>query len=150
MHVTALPGRQQPGREVVAAAVPPVQLATSRVRIGQPCHGAHHKRLAFRGNTPNSVRLARVRTVTGATDRVVIVGAGLGGLACALHLTAAGREVTVVERDSAPGGRAGRLTIDGYEFDTGPTVLTMPSLIEEALGAVGEELSDWLDLVRLD
>jgi len=91
-----------------------------------------------------------VRTVRGRTDRVVVVGAGLGGLACALHLAAAGREVTVLEREAQPGGRAGRLTLDGYEFDTGPTVLTMPELLAEALGAVGEELSDWLDLVPLD
>ena len=87
-----------------------------------------------------------MRTVTGSTDRVVVVGAGLGGLACALHLAAAGRQVTVVERESVPGGRAGRLTVDGYDFDTGPTVLTMPELIEEPLAAVGEKLSDWLDL----
>jgi phytoene desaturase len=81
---------------------------------------------------------------------VVIVGAGLGGLACALHLAAAGREVTVVERESVPGGRAGRLTLGGYEFDTGPTVLTMPDLLEEAFGAVDERLRDWLDLTPVD
>jgi phytoene desaturase len=91
-----------------------------------------------------------VRTVTGRTDRVVVVGAGLGGLACALHLAGSGRQVTVLEREPVPGGRAGRLGVDGYEFDTGPTVLTMPDLIAEALGAVGEELRDWLDLTPLD
>ncbi|MFY1618712.1 phytoene desaturase family protein [Micromonospora sp. WMMD736] len=91
-----------------------------------------------------------MRTVTGRTDRVVVVGAGLGGLACALHLAGSGRQVTVLERESFPGGRAGRLAVDGYEFDTGPTVLTMPDLIAEALGAVGEELRDWLDLTPLD
>ncbi|MEO3779344.1 phytoene desaturase family protein [Micromonospora sp. B11E3] len=91
-----------------------------------------------------------MRTVTGPTDRVVVVGAGLGGLACALHLAGTGRQVTVVEREPVPGGRAGRLAVDGYEFDTGPTVLTMPDLIAEALGAVGEELGDWLDLTPLD
>jgi phytoene desaturase len=91
-----------------------------------------------------------VRRVSGPTDRVVIVGAGLGGLSCALHLAAAGREVTVLERAAVPGGRAGRLSVDGYEFDTGPTVLTMPELIEEALGAVGERMSDRLDLAPLD
>jgi phytoene desaturase len=91
-----------------------------------------------------------VRTVTGRTDQVVVVGAGLGGLACALHLAGSGRQVTVVEREPVPGGRAGRLSLDGYEFDTGPTVLTMPDLIAEALGAVGEELTDWLDLTPLD
>jgi phytoene desaturase len=91
-----------------------------------------------------------VRTVSGRTDRVVIVGAGLGGLACALHLAGAGREVTVVEREPVPGGRAGRLARDGYQFDTGPTVLTMPELIEEALAAVGEKLSDRVDLLALE
>ncbi|GAB3151065.1 phytoene desaturase family protein [Micromonospora sonneratiae] len=91
-----------------------------------------------------------MRTVTGRTDRVVIVGAGLGGLACALHLAGSGRQVTVLEREPVPGGRAGRLSIEGYEFDTGPTVLTMPDLIAEALGAVGEELTDWLELSPLD
>jgi phytoene desaturase len=91
-----------------------------------------------------------MRKVTGRTDRVVIVGAGLGGLACALHLAATGRDVTVLERESVPGGRAGRLSISGYEFDTGPTVLTVPELIAEPLGAVGEELTDWLSLTPLD
>jgi phytoene desaturase len=49
-----------------------------------------------------------------------------------------------------PGGRAGRLSVDGYDFDTGPTVLTMPELIAEPLAAVGESLADWLDLTPLD
>jgi phytoene desaturase len=91
-----------------------------------------------------------MRTVSGPTDRVVVVGAGLGGLACALHLAGAGRQVTVVERESVPGGRAGRLSVEGYDFDTGPTVLTMPELIAEPLAAVGEELGDWLELTPLD
>ncbi len=94
--------------------------------------------------------ITHMRTVTGPTERVVVVGAGLAGLACALHLAAAGRQVTVLERESVPGGRAGRLSLQGYEFDTGPTVLTMPSLIEEPLAAVGEKLSDWLELTSLD
>lgn len=91
-----------------------------------------------------------MRTVDGSTDRVVVVGAGLGGLACALHLAGAGRQVTVLEREAEPGGRCGRLVADGYHFDTGPTVLTMPELIAEALAAVGEELPDWLSLTPLD
>src|SRR5687768_17397404 len=91
-----------------------------------------------------------MRTVPGATERVVVVGAGLGGLACALWLAGAGREVTVVERDPEPGGRAGRLAVDGYTFDTGPAVLTMPELIDEALSAVGERLADWVQLRPVD
>ncbi|MDG4763149.1 phytoene desaturase family protein [Solwaraspora sp. WMMD406] len=91
-----------------------------------------------------------MRTVSGATERVIVVGAGLGGLACALHLAAAGRQVTLLEREAVPGGRAGRRSVDGYEFDTGPTVLTMPELISEALDAVGENITDWLELTPLD
>ncbi len=91
-----------------------------------------------------------MRTVQGQTDRVVVVGAGLAGLSAALHLAGAGREVTVLERDPIPGGRAGRVVDSGYTFDNGPTVLTMPGLLQQALGAVGESLSDWVDLMPLD
>ena len=87
------------------------------------------------------------KRVTGPTNHVVIVGAGLAGLSAALRLAGAGRKVTVVERESVPGGRNGLLKKDGYAFDTGPTVLTMPDLIADALACVGEDLKDWLDLV---
>jgi phytoene desaturase len=91
-----------------------------------------------------------MRTVAGRTDRVVVVGAGLGGLAAAIRLAAAGRSVTLLEREDQPGGRAGRLVLDGYEFDTGPTVLTMPELLEDLLGTVGEDLAAWLPMQKLD
>jgi len=79
-----------------------------------------------------------LRTVAGKTERVVVVGAGLAGLSAALHLAGRGRKVTVVERGAHPGGRVGRLDIDGYRLDTGPTVLTMPDIIDDAFAAVGE------------
>ena len=91
-----------------------------------------------------------MRTVTGPTDRVVVVGAGLSGLSAALRLAGAGRQVTVVERAEVPGGRAGLLELDGYAFDTGPTVLTMPDLIADALACVDERLEDWLELTPLE
>lgn len=91
-----------------------------------------------------------MRTVSGRRDRVVIVGAGLGGLSCALRLAGAGHQVTVLERATGPGGRAGLLERGGYRFDTGPAVLTMPELLDETLAAVGERLGDWLDLIRLE
>ena len=87
-----------------------------------------------------------VAQVKGPTDHVVIVGAGLAGLSAALRLAGAGRKVTVIERESVPGGRNGLLNKDGYAFDTGPTVLTMPSLISDAFNCVGEEMKDWLEL----
>ena len=90
-----------------------------------------------------------VARVKGPTDHVVIVGAGLAGLSAALRLAGAGRKVTVVERESVPGGRSGLLKKDGYSFDTGPTVLTMPSLINDAFNCVGEEMKDWLELAPL-
>ncbi len=88
-----------------------------------------------------------MRTVSGPVDRVVVVGAGLAGLSAALRLAGRGREVVVLERAEEPGGRAGLLTDSGYAFDTGPTVLTMPDLIADALDCVGESMADWLDLV---
>jgi phytoene desaturase len=91
-----------------------------------------------------------MRTVAGPTDSVVVIGAGLGGLSAALHLAGAGRQVTVLEREAVPGGRAGLIRDHGYLFDTGPTVLTMPELLARALDAVGEELDDWLTLRRLE
>ena len=91
-----------------------------------------------------------MRQVKGKSDHVVIVGAGLGGLSAALRLAGAGRKVTVVERESVPGGRNGLLQRDGYSFDTGPSVLTMPSLIQDALACVGEDMKDWLELVPVD
>ncbi len=51
-----------------------------------------------------------LRTITGRSDHVVVAGAGLAGLAAALHLAGRGREVTVIERADHPGGRAGRWT----------------------------------------
>jgi phytoene desaturase len=89
------------------------------------------------------------KRVKGPTDHVVVVGAGLAGLSAALRLAGAARKVTVVERESVPGGRNGLLKKDGYSFDTGPSVLTMPDLIADALACVGEDIKDWLDLVPL-
>ncbi|MDG9689961.1 phytoene desaturase family protein [Streptomyces sp. DH17] len=89
------------------------------------------------------------RTVTGRTDHVVVVGAGLAGLSAALHLLGSGRRVTVVERDALPGGRAGSRELGGYRLDTGPTVLTMPHLADEAFAAVGDRLADHVELLPL-
>ncbi|MFG2311533.1 phytoene desaturase [Streptomyces sp. NPDC048566] len=89
------------------------------------------------------------RKIPGRTDHVVVVGAGLSGLSAALHLLGAGRRVTVVERAALPGGRAGRIVRNGYHIDTGPTVLTMPDLADEAFAAVGDSLRARVDLIPL-
>jgi phytoene desaturase len=65
-------------------------------------------------------------------------------------LAGAGRKVTVIEREAVPGGRNGLLQDSGYSFDTGPTVLTMPDLIADALDCVGESMDDWLELLPIE
>ncbi|WP_241383456.1 phytoene desaturase family protein [Rhodococcus sp. CH91] len=98
-----------------------------------------------------------MKSVSGPAESVVVVGAGLAGLSAALHLTGAGRRVTVLERESTVGGRVGRYPVfeDGrhlYDIDNGASVLTMPNLIADALAAVGESFATTtpaLDLTRL-
>lgn len=82
--------------------------------------------------------------------RVAVVGAGLGGLAVAARLAATGHEVHLFEQQDRPGGKANSLTIDGYRFDTGPSLFTMRPVFEELFEFVGKRLSDALDLVPLD
>ncbi|CAN5407981.1 phytoene desaturase family protein [soil metagenome] len=79
-----------------------------------------------------------------------MVGAGLGGLAAACHLSGAGHEVTVIERDDAPGGRAGQWQVGGYRFDTGPTVFTMVDILERTFEAAGASMTDHVSFQRLD
>jgi len=83
-------------------------------------------------------------------SRVVIVGAGLGGLSAACHLAGAGHQVTVIEAAAGPGGRAGSLEREGFRFDTGPTVLTMPHLIDRCFAAAGVDGRELLTLRPVD
>ncbi|MGC8761404.1 MAG: phytoene desaturase family protein [Bryobacteraceae bacterium] len=82
--------------------------------------------------------------------RAVIVGAGLGGLALALRLRAAGWDVTVCEHGPAPGGKMNRFRAGGFTFDTGPTLLTMPHVLERLFTFLGERMEDHLSLECLD
>lgn len=82
--------------------------------------------------------------------RVVVVGAGLSGLAAACWLRAAGHDVTVFERDDDVGGRAGRLLLGGFRFDTGPVVMTMPELLHAPLRALGVDPRAHVPMTRLD
>lgn len=82
--------------------------------------------------------------------RAVVVGAGLGGLASAIRLLAAGLEVTVVEAAATPGGRAGRIREQGYTFDTGPSLITMPQLLDQLFQLAGTTTQEHLTLRRLE
>lgn len=81
---------------------------------------------------------------------VIIVGAGVGGISAAIHMAKRGNHVTVVEKNSHPGGRCDRFSREGHHFDTGPTLLVMPLLYEAEFAALGARLHELLDLQRVD
>jgi phytoene desaturase len=82
--------------------------------------------------------------------KVIIIGAGIGGLATAARMARQGYQITLLEKGSTPGGRASFIDKHGYRFDTGPTLFLMPEVFAETYAALGEEMHDHLDLVRLD
>ena len=82
--------------------------------------------------------------------RVVIIGAGPGGLAAAMLLAQAGLRVTVLERQGQAGGRTATLAADGFRFDLGPTFFLYPLVLEGIFRSVGRNLHQELDLIRLD
>ncbi|MCZ2818378.1 phytoene desaturase family protein [Modestobacter sp. VKM Ac-2984] len=82
--------------------------------------------------------------------RVVVVGAGLGGLAAAARLAATGHVVTVLEQAPQVGGKLGWYARDGHGFDTGPSLVTLPQVLEDLFAATGAPLSQVLPLQRLD
>ena len=83
-------------------------------------------------------------------SRVVVVGAGLAGLSAASRLVADGHDVTVIERGADPGGRNGTRASDGFTFDTGPTVFTMPHLLDRAFSRLGRDRATEVPMTRLD
>ncbi|MEO3817019.1 phytoene desaturase family protein [Plantactinospora sp. B24E8] len=86
--------------------------------------------------------------------RVVVVGAGVGGLAAAARLAALGHEVTVYERAEVVGGKLGRYQreteVGTFHFDTGPSLLTLPRVFADLFEATGAKLDEYLDLIPLD
>lgn len=82
--------------------------------------------------------------------RVVIVGAGMGGLAAAIDLARGGAAVTVLERAAAPGGKMRRVVVDGAGIDGGPTVFTMRWVFEGLLRDTGARLEEIFDLAPAD
>lgn len=82
--------------------------------------------------------------------RVVVIGAGFGGLAAAVRLQARGFHVTLLDKRDAPGGRAYVYRDAGFTFDGGPTVITAPFLLEELFALAGRRMDEHLTLVPVD
>jgi diapolycopene oxygenase len=83
-------------------------------------------------------------------QQVAIIGSGLGGLAAACVLQARGYSVTVFEKSPWLGGKAAVLEQDGFRFDMGPTILTIPSVLKRIFQEANRKIEDYLDLVYLD
>ena len=83
-------------------------------------------------------------------DRIGVVGAGLGGLAAACTLAARGHKVVLFDKNPWLGGKAAVLQQDGFRFDMGPTILTVPGVLERVFTEAGRRMADYLDLRRLD
>jgi phytoene desaturase len=83
-------------------------------------------------------------------NTALVIGAGLAGISTAAHLARSGYQVTVVEKNAAPGGRCGQLVRDGHRYDLGPTMLMMPELYAETYAALGQRMEDHLDLRRFE
>ncbi len=82
--------------------------------------------------------------------KIIIIGAGIGGLSLAIRLQAKGFQVTVLEKNTNIGGHAYQLKLDGYTFDLGPSLITIPDLIRKIFEAAGKKLEDYLELISLN
>lgn len=82
-------------------------------------------------------------------SKIIIIGAGIGGLATANLLAKAGHEVHIYEKEASAGGRSGQFKKDGFTFDTGPSWYLMPQVFEHYFNLLGTTTKEQLDLVRL-
>ena len=89
-------------------------------------------------------------TSNASKPTAIIIGGGLAGLASAVELTTAGFAVTVVEKNAHMGGKMNVLQEQGFKFDMGPTILTMPDVVRGIILRSGRRVEDYLQLVRLD
>jgi diapolycopene oxygenase len=86
----------------------------------------------------------------GMKKQIIVIGGGLGGLSAAIRLAADGHEVTVLEKNERAGGKLNTVSGDGYSFDTGPSILTMPWVLEQLFASAGRRLEDYMQLSRVE
>lgn len=82
-------------------------------------------------------------------DNAVVIGGGLGGLSAAIHLATAGHRVTLLEKNELPGGKANHYAWNGFQFDTGPSLLTLPFVLDGIFKSAGKRMEDYLELTRV-
>lgn len=82
--------------------------------------------------------------------KIIVIGAGLGGLAAAIRLAASGFDVTVLEKNENVGGKVNYVESNGYKFDTGASLLTMRGVFEDLFNFCGKRIEDYLTIVPLD
>ena len=82
--------------------------------------------------------------------KIIVIGAGFGGLAAACRLAARGNQVEIFEKREKPGGRAFVYDMNGFKFDGGPAVITAPFMFDEIFSLAGKIREDYFDLVPLD
>ncbi|MEI8214070.1 MAG: phytoene desaturase family protein [Planctomycetota bacterium] len=87
---------------------------------------------------------------SGRSLNTAVVGGGLAGLAAACTLAARGHHVTLFEKNEWVGGKAASHQQDGFRFDMGPTILTLPSVLKRIFAEAGRKLEDYMELVALD
>ena len=92
----------------------------------------------------------KIPLVSHAKSSAVVIGAGLGGLSAAMRLGAKGYSVTIIDRLDRVGGRGSSVTKNGFRFDLGPTILTVPQVFEKLWADCGREFSADVNLVPLD
>ncbi len=83
-------------------------------------------------------------------SRVLVVGAGVGGMCAAVRLAKLGHQITVLERADAVGGKLGRFSRDGFAFDTGPHLLTLPAVLRDTFRKSGRPLERELEIVPVE
>jgi len=84
------------------------------------------------------------------SKKIIVIGAGFGGLSSAIRMSAAGHDVTLIDKRDKPGGRGYQYESNGFKFDGGPTVITAPYMIEELFSVSGKKMEDYFSLIPLD